>query len=61
MKPKTYVLLERAIEEGCATGWRHAFKHRNDAPPENEDDILDALHRDIMAAICEVFSFDDEC
>ena len=57
MQAKTYVLLERAVEEGVARGWNRAHKH-TDKPDEGQlrDGIADA----VMAAICEVFSFSQE-
>lgn len=57
MKPKTYVILERAIEEGIARGYRRAFKHTGEP---SEDFIRSEIENAVMGNICEVFSFDDE-
>lgn len=57
MKPRSFRILERAVEEGFRMGWSRAHKHI-----DNPDDhtVEDNVTREIMNAICEVFSFDDE-
>ena len=57
MKPKYRVILEMAIENGVARGYRRAFKH-NDSP--HEDEILSNIEECVMSEIHEYFSFDDE-
>lgn len=57
MKPKTYPILDRAVEEGVERGWRMAHKH-TDAP--GSATIRDRIADEVMNAICEVFSFDDD-
>lgn len=56
MKPNTYVILERAVEEGTLLGYRRAFKH-NDNPSEGA--IVDAIRDAIMLTVSEVFVFED--
>lgn len=58
MKPKSYVILERAVEEGYRRGWNRAHKHADS--PSAEQIELEVLQA-IMGDICDVFSFDDEC
>ena len=57
MKAKTYVILERAVEEGFRRGYRRAFKHV-DSP--SEDSIEESVVSAIMGDVCEVFTFDDD-
>jgi len=57
MKAKSYSILARAVEEGFKCGWRRAHKH-----VENPDEqaIETSVTNEIMNAISEVFSFDDD-
>jgi hypothetical protein len=57
MKPNTYVILERAVEEGARLGYRRAFKH-NENPSEGA--IVDAIAEAIMLTISEVFVFEHQ-
>lgn len=57
MKAKTLVILEMAIEQGIARGYRRAFKH-NDSPLE--DAILDSIEECVMSQIYEYFTFPNE-
>jgi len=54
--PKTYPLLERAIEEGVTYGYRKAHKH-DDAPSEFE--ICSAIADAVMIQISDTFDFVD--
>ena len=57
MKAKSYVILQRAVEEGFKRGWYRAHKHVDTPTPESiEEEVLSA----IMGDICDVFTFDDE-
>lgn len=56
MKVKTYVILERAIEEGVARGWNRAHKHVENPTPEH---IMAEILQAVMVDICNVFSFDE--
>jgi hypothetical protein len=57
MKAKSYVILQRAIEEGYKRGWHRAYKHTDTPTPEYiEECVLDA----IMGDICDVFSFEED-
>lgn len=57
MKPNTYEILRRAVEEGIAYGYRRAHKH-TDAP--SDDALFEALEQAIMGSISEMFTFGDE-
>ena len=54
MKPNTYVILQRAVEEGALLGYRRAFK-RVENP--TEDAIVDAITDAVMLTVSEVFDF----
>jgi len=56
MKPKTYKLIEMAVEEGVRRGWYRAHKH-NSNPTENL--IKEAIEDAVMSAINEYFQFDE--
>lgn len=56
MKPKVRVILEQAINEGVARGYRRAFKH-NDSPLEGA--ILDSIEECVMEQIYEYFDFSE--
>lgn len=49
-----YAVLERAVEEGIAHGWRRAHKH-TDTP--DEDAVRGELISAVMSEICEWFEF----
>ena len=57
MKPKFRLILEMAIEQGVARGYRRAFKH-NDSPLE--DAILHSIEESVMSQIYEYFTFEEE-
>jgi hypothetical protein len=54
MKPNTYVILQRAVEEGALLGYRRAFK-RVENPTEEQ--IVDAITDGVMLTVSEVFDF----
>lgn len=56
MKPDTYKLLQRCIDDGIASGMRRAFKH-TDNPTREEIGLH--IERAITNEICEWFKFDD--
>lgn len=56
MKPKTYVILEMAIEEGVKQGWHRAHKYVENPDQENtKEHIVDA----VISAIHQYFTFDE--
>ena len=58
MKPKTYNILERAIEEGVAAAWNNrVFKYEDNPSAER---IIEVITDSIMLAIDEVFTFEDD-
>lgn len=54
MKPNTYVILERAVEEGALLGYRRAFKHVENP---SEEAIVQAIVDAVMLSASEVFTF----
>jgi hypothetical protein len=54
MKPNTYAILQRAVEEGALLGYRRAFK-RVENPTEGA--IVDAITDAVMLTVSEVFDF----
>ena len=57
MKAKTRVILEMAIEQGVARGYRRAYKHVDNP---NEGSIMAHLEECVMEQIHEYFDFDEE-
>ncbi len=57
MKPNTYVIMERAVEEGALMGYRRAFKH-TETPTENA--IVQSIVDNVMLSVSEVFVFQEQ-
>lgn len=57
MKPNTYVILERAVEEGALMGYRRAFKH-TETP--TEDAVVQSIVDAVMLSVSEVFVFQEQ-
>jgi len=57
LRPKTYRVLELAVEEGVALGWNRAHKYEENP---HEETIKDVIRANVMNTICEWFTFDDE-
>jgi hypothetical protein len=57
LRPKTYRVLELAIEEGISLGWNRAHKHEENP---HEETIKDVIRANVMLTIGEWFTFDDE-
>jgi hypothetical protein len=57
MKPKTYPVLEMAVEDGVSYGVNRAYKY-NDDPTREE--IMAAVTDAVMNSICEWFDLSDE-
>lgn len=58
MKPKTYRILERAIEEGVQTAWNNRVFKYEDNP--SDERVVEVITDCVMLAIDEVFTFEDE-
>ena len=56
MKPKAYVILDMAINDGIRHGWHLAHKHVDAPSPEA---IKDRLEDAVMSAIMDYFTFED--
>jgi len=54
MIPNTYVILQRAVEEGALLGYRRAFK-RVENPTEEQ--IVETITDAVMLSVSEVFDF----
>jgi hypothetical protein len=54
MKPKFEKVLELALEQGIARGYRRAFKH-NENPAEGV--ILEHIQEQVMESLYEYFDF----
>jgi hypothetical protein len=57
LRPRTYRVLEQAIEEGIALGWNRAHKYEENP---HEETIKDVIRANVMITIGEWFMFDDE-
>ena len=60
MKPNTYVILERAVEQGVLLGYRRAFKHGEyltSMPLPTEEEMVDTITDAVMLTVSEVFDF----
>jgi hypothetical protein len=55
MKPKTYSLMEKCVEDGVARGYRRAFKHTGDP---DEADIRESVVDCVMLELSEYFDFE---
>ena len=55
MKPDTYKLIEKCIEDGVAYGLHRAYKH-TDKPTAEQ--VQEKIRQAIMNEICEWFKFD---
>lgn len=56
MKPRSYEILRRAVEEGIAHGLRRARKH-DDSP--SDEVIAEQVEAEVMVAVDKVFTFDE--
>lgn len=52
---KVYQVIQRAVEEGIAHGYRRAFKH-TDSP--SEDLVKESIEVEVMNALDEVLVFE---
>jgi len=57
MKPNTYVILERAVEEGARLGYQRAFKHVENP---SEEAIVESIVNGVMISVSEVFEFSEQ-
>lgn len=57
LKPKTYLMLERCVEEGVEYGLGRAYKHDDDPPHEV---ISEHIQREVMNQICEWFNIGED-
>ena len=57
MKPDSYKILNRCVEEGVNCGWHFAHKYDDHPKP---DYIRDKIMESVMTEICEYFDFNQE-
>ena len=57
MKPKFYVILEQAIEEGVRRGYSRAHKHVENP---TEGSIIEHIQENVMSAIHDYFTFSED-
>ena len=55
MKPDTYKLMERCIDDGVAYGLRRAYKHTDDPTAQQ---VHEAILLAVMNEICQWFKFE---
>ena len=53
---EAYTVVDHAVEEGVALGYRRAHKHLNNPA---EAVMVETIHREVMNALCEVLRFDE--
>lgn len=57
MKPKTWPILEMAVEDGVLMGWNRAHKHDPNPDPTR---IRDQIISEVLTNICEWFHLEDD-
>jgi hypothetical protein len=57
MNAMEYRVLDRAVEDGVAHGYRRAFKY---ADTPSEEALCLAIHSAVMNEICEWFDFNHD-
>ena len=50
----SYVIVDRAVEEGVALGYMRSHKHTDNPDAES---FKEHLHREVMNSLCEVLRF----
>ena len=56
MRPKTYAVLDRAIEDGVRYGINRAIKREHQLTDEQ---FIDEIRNSVMNEICEWFNIED--
>jgi hypothetical protein len=57
MKPKTYKLIDRCVEDGVARGYRQAYKHTDDP---SDEAVCERIAQEVMNQLDQWFDFGDE-
>jgi len=57
MTPKSYLVLQRAIEEGIEAGYQRSFKYVENP---TEAQIKDSIFEYVMLEVGNYFTFDDD-
>lgn len=60
MKPNTYEILQRCIEEGFDSGYNRSFKHLDEKSFPTKEVMYDNINTAIMNEICTYFKFETE-
>lgn len=58
IKFKAYDLIQKAVEEGIASGWRRAHKY-DDSPLESS--IHENIEHYIMLSLEQIIDFSEDC
>lgn len=57
MRPRTYRVLELAVEDGVKYGYQRAHKHVDNP---SEQAIIEEIQASVLSSISEWFLFDDD-
>jgi len=57
MRPRTYRILEMAVESGVEYGYNRAYKHTDDP---SDEQIKQSISEAVLLEISEWFDVDDE-
>lgn len=60
LTPRTYQVLERAVEEGVSYGYRRAHKHLDQGQTPSEQMLKDAIQDAVLNSITEWFHIDSD-
>lgn len=52
MRPRTYAVLARAVEDGVSYGWQRAHKHSETPDAET---VMEQIIHGVLTEICEWF------
>ena len=58
MKPNTYEIIQRCLEEGIEMGYNRAFKYLNGESLPSKEVLLDNIQAAVMNEICTYFKFE---
>ena len=59
MKPNTYEIIQRCLEEGIEMGYNRAFKYLEGESFPSKEVLLDNIQAAVMNEICTYFKFEE--
>ena len=59
MKPNTYEIIQRCLEEGIEMGYNRAFKYLERESFPSKEVLLDNIQTAVMNEICTYFKFEE--